>query len=227
MILAAGRGERMRPLTDTCPKPLLTVANKALIEYHIIALQKAGITDVVINHAWLGYKIENFLGNGRQYGLSICYSPEQQALETAGGIIQALPLLTSGSNLDEQFLVVNGDIFTAYDFTPLLQRKVTSEAHLIMVTNPEHHPDGDFFLSDGCIFEEKVDKSNTGRYTFSGIGLYQTSFFDGLKTGKRALAPLLRKAIKCAGVSGELYTGLWTDVGTPERLQQLEIQLKK
>ena len=194
MILAAGRGERMRPLTDTCPKPLLKIANRALIEYHLIALQKADITEVVINHAWLGSKIEKFLGNGQQYGLTISYSPEQQALETAGGIIQALPLLTSADNLHEQFLVVNGDIFTSYDFAPLLKKQLkqelTSKAHLIMVTNPEHHPEGDFFLSKGRISEQTTDKIKNDKCTFSGIGIYQASFFAGLKAGKRALAPL-------------------------------------
>ncbi|MFK5893126.1 MAG: nucleotidyltransferase family protein [Pseudomonadota bacterium] len=225
IILAAGRGERMRPLTDNCPKPLLKVANKALIEYHLIALQKSGITEVVINHAWLGSKIEHFLASGQQYGLSICYSAEQQALETAGGIIQALPLLTSKGSLQERFLVVNGDIFTDYNFKLLLAQKLTSKAHLIMVNNPDHHPEGDFCLSNGRIIEEKLNKMNVNKYTFSGIGIYQASFFDGLTTGKRALAPLLRQAIKAGDVSGELYQGLWTDVGTPQRLQQLDDQL--
>jgi MurNAc alpha-1-phosphate uridylyltransferase len=233
MILAAGRGERMRPLTDTCPKPLLKVANKTLIEYQLIKLQQAGIKEVVINHAWLGNKIEDFLGNGQQYGLSISYSPEHNALETAGGIIQALPKLIedihdkndSVTYEQQQFLVVNGDIFTDYNFSSLLRKKITSKAHLVMVKNPQHHPDGDFYLSNKKLLDQNKNTNSAGlikKYTFSGIGLYKASLFSGLQQGKRALAPLLRQAMKNGEVSGELYLGLWSDIGTPERLKELK-----
>lgn len=223
IILAAGRGERMRPLTDMCPKPLLKIAGKALIEYHLMALQKAGIKEVVINHAWLGKKIEKFLGDGQQYGLSICYSPEQRALETAGGIIQALAKLYDKSQ--QQFLVVNGDIFTDYNFSSLLRKKITTKAHLIMVNNPEHHSEGDFYLCNGKLFDQNKNitlQKQLNKYTYSGIGLYQADFFTGLKKGKRALAPLLKQAMLEGEVSGELYQGLWTDVGTPQRLKELQ-----
>lgn len=222
MILAAGRGERMRPMTDNCPKPLLKVAGRALIEYHLLALKKAGLREIVINHAWLGEKIEHYLGDGQQYGLSITYSPELDALETAGGIIQALPLLVD--NNTEQFLVINGDIFTDYNFSQLVEKKLTSKAHLVMVKNPEHHLEGDFSLSEGILSTSL--QASTKKYTFSGIGFYHADFFAGLKQGKKALAPLLKKAMLAGDVSGELYQGLWTDVGTPERLQQLELELQ-
>jgi len=233
MILAAGRGERMRPLTDRCPKPLLKIADTALIEYHLIALQQAGIKEIVINHAWLGNKIEDFLGSGHKYGLSISYSPEQSALETAGGIIQALPKLIDNnqssdnpnSYVQQQFLVVNGDIFTDYNFSSLLGKNITSKAHLIMVKNPLHHPQGDFYLSNNKLFEQNnnsLSQQQSHKYTFSGIGLYHASLFTGLKEGKRALAPLLKQAMKSAEVSGELHHGLWTDVGTPQRLAELQ-----
>ncbi|MFK5984945.1 MAG: nucleotidyltransferase family protein [Pseudomonadota bacterium] len=224
MILAAGRGERMRPLTDKCPKPLLKVSGKALIEYHLVALQKAGITEVVINHAWLGEKIEASLGDGARYGLSIFYSPENNALETAGGIIQALPLLVSDEEQD--FLVINGDIYSNYDLRLLLKQKFSSKAHLVLVNNPLHHPQGDFFLSNGYLSTLNARQTSTQeKYTFSGISLYKAEFFAGLTQGERALAPLLKQAMLTGHVSGELYQGLWTDVGTPERLQQLENQL--
>jgi len=233
MILAAGRGERMRPLTDTCPKPLLKIADKALIEYHLIALKKAGIKDVIINHAWLGTKIEAYLGNGQQYGLSISYSPEQQALETAGGIIQALPQLLAKNSSDTsenqtQFLVVNGDIFTNFDYSLLLNKTITAKAHLVMVNNPLHHPQGDFYLSNAKLLDQISNEQSqqlTDRYTFSGIGVYQACFFADLVQGKRALAPLLRKAMQNEEVSGELYQGDWADIGTPERLKELERKL--
>jgi N-acetyl-alpha-D-muramate 1-phosphate uridylyltransferase len=233
MILAAGRGERMRPLTDTCPKPLLKIADKALIEYHLLALQKAGFKEIVINHAWLGEKIEHFLGDGQQYGLSICYSPEQQALETAGGIIQALPKLLVDNNTNDRtivkeeqtFLVINGDIFTDYNFSSLINKKITAKAHLIMVRNPPQHPCGDFYLTNGKLFDKKDHKQSTqqsDKYTFSGIGLYRASFFAGLTQGRRALAPLLKQAMFNEEISGELHQGLWADVGTPKRLEELQ-----
>jgi len=235
MILAAGRGERMRPLTDTCPKTLLKIADKALIEYHLLALQKAGIKQVIINHAWLGEKIEHFLGDGHQYGLSICYSPEQQALETAGGIIQVLPklLIDKSSNepstteQDQTFLVINGDIFTDYNFSSLINKKITTQAHLIMVNNPPQHAHGDFYLRNGKLYSEKDNMQSaqqTDKYTFSGIGLYRASLFAGLAPGRRALGPLLKQAMLNGQISGELHQGLWADVGTPKRLEELQTQ---
>ncbi len=219
MILAAGRGERMRPLTDNCPKPLLNLAGKKLIEYHLFALQKAGIKDVIINHAWMGDKIESYLEYGERYNLTISYSPEQQALETAGGIIQALPLLIKE---EEQFLVINGDIFTDYDFSILVNHNLNAKAHLVMVNNPRHHLAGDFYLDNGFLSAVKQKDEKKLKYTFSGIGLYHASFFDGLNLGKMALAPILKQAMLSRDVSGELHQGLWVDVGTPKRLQQLE-----
>jgi MurNAc alpha-1-phosphate uridylyltransferase len=213
MILAAGRGERMRPLTDRIPKPLLDVAGKPLIEHTIRQLVSAGFHDIVINHAHLGQQIEDALGDGRQFGAHICYSPEgEQALETAGGIINALPLLGSGA-----FLVVNGDIATDFPFHGLREQAVDL-AHLILVDNPEHHAQGDFGLdSRGMVVENGFEP-----YTFSGIGLYRPELFAGLPAGVRKLGPLLRTAMANRRVSGQKYSGFWMDIGTPERLQQLD-----
>jgi len=216
MILAAGRGERMRPLTDNCPKPLLKIGSKSLIEYHLHALAVAGIKDVVINHAWLGEQIESAIGNGEKYSLNIRYSPETEALETAGGIIQALPLL---KNKDNQILVINGDVFCDYPLQRLVAKKITDQVHLVMVPNPIHHKEGDFFLNDAYLSE--FNENQKPKLTFSGIGLYHIDFFANLDGGKRALAPLLRAAMSNRQVTGELYTGMWNDVGTPERLEQL------
>lgn len=215
MILAAGRGERMRPLTDKTPKPLLTVAGKALIEYHIEALAKAGITELVINCAWLGQKIIDKLGDGKQYGVNIVYSDEgQQALETAGGIIHALDLLGN-----DPFIVVNGDIWCDYDFSKL-PKKPSGLAHLVMTNNPAHNPQGDFVLqSDGFL---KADGDN--RLTFSGIGVYKPALFAGLPEGKQPLAPLLRSAMQNNKITGEKHPGKWQDIGTPERLDELNQQ---
>jgi len=219
MILAAGRGERMRPLTDHTPKPLLKVAHRALIEHHLTALMTAGIHDVVINHAYLGIQIEQYLGDGQRYGLRITYSPESEGLETGGGIHNALPLLG-----DEPFLVVNGDIWTDYPFTSLVHRVLHTGdlAHLILVKNPEHNPDGDFILS-----AERVVTSGANKYTFSGIACYKPAFFAHCSPGKFPLAPMLRQAIAGGQVSGELYMGGWVDVGTPERLTALDCVLSK
>lgn len=217
MLLAAGRGERMRPLTDTTPKPLLEVAGKALIEYHLEALHRAGIGEVVVNHAWLGEVIEARLGDGRRYGLHITYSPEiPAALETAGGIIQALPLLG-----DAPFLVINSDIWTDY---PLLRlpRAPDGLAHLVMVDNPPQHPAGDFHLQDG-----RLSAEGEPRLTYSGIGVYRPELFAGLPPGVRPLAPLLREAMQAGKVSGEHYTGAWFDIGTPERLAELDRRLRQ
>ena len=221
MILAAGRGERMRPLTDTLPKPLLQVAGKALIEYHIEALHKAGINELIINHAWLGNQIEQHLGNGQRFGVQIRYSREAEALETAGGIRQALPLLGN-----KPFIVVNGDVFTDYDYTHLTGLKLDSPVHLVLVNNPEHNPQGDFYLQDKRVYDKVNTPEPVKRFTFSGIGLYQPEFFAALKPGKQALAPLLRKAMAQQQVSGEFYPGLWLDIGTPQRLKALNQSFK-
>ena len=216
MILAAGRGERLRPLTDHTPKPLLKTGKHSLIEHHLYKLAQSGIHDIVINTAWLGEKIRQTLGNGEKYNLNIHYSDEgNQALETAGGIIKALPLLN-----DEPFLIINGDIFTDYDFKQLIELKIKCEAHLVMVENPDHNHKGDFALENGYL-------KNTGDtlYTYSGIGIYTPQFFSGYAEGIRALAPILKEKMAQHKVSGELYKGEWTDVGTAERLQQLYNQL--
>ena len=231
MILAAGRGVRMRPMTDNLPKPLLCVGNRALIEHHIENLAHAGFVDIVINHAYLGEMIETALGDGSRYGVNICYSPETIALETAGGIVKALPLLDSknGDELAEQpFLVVNADIYCEFKFAELLpilrqMRKGIDTAHLVMVNNQEHHPDGDFFLDSGRLLS-----IGNERLTFSGISVYKPSFFNGIKPGiVSKLAPKLCQAITEGSVSGEHYKGVWIDVGTPERLHRLDAQLRK
>lgn len=211
MILAAGRGERMRPLTDRTPKPLLEVAGKPLIEYHIEALRDAGFHQLVINHAWLGEQIVQSLGDGTRFGVQICYSPEPEgALETGGGIHNALPLLG-----DEAFLVVNSDIRTDYPYASL-NHPLQSLAHLVLVDNPSHHPQGDFSLKDGCV----TDGGETA-LTFSGIGLYRAELFARHPPGAFPLAPLLRKAMRNGQVTGEHYRGHWTDVGSPQRLAEL------
>ena len=208
MILAAGRGERMRPLTDTVPKPLLRIGGQTLIERHVHALARAGITELVINHAWLGDQIEKALGNGEAYGVSIRYSPEgDSSLETGGGIMNALPLLGS-----EPFLVVNADIWTDFPFDSLPPQP-DGLAHLVMVENPQHHPDGDFSLSEG-----QLSESGPAMLTFSGMGVYRPELFTGCGPGAFPLGPLLRKYMDAGQVSGERYTGSWFDIGTPERL---------
>ncbi len=230
MILAAGRGERMRPLTDHTPKPLLPAGGKPLIVWHIERLVRAGITDLVINHAHLGQQIEDALGDGSQFGAAIRYSPETTALETAGGIVQALPLLG-----DEVFAVINGDIWSDYDFARLPERarqlgSSDDLAHLVLVNNPEHHPSGDFPLHDGRLLppQDSVLSTLHSKLTFSGIGLYRSALFSGLTRGVAApLAPLLRSAIAEGRVSGEHHTGYWLDVGTPQRLEELDQKLRK
>lgn len=216
MLLAAGRGERMRPLTDHTPKPLLEVGGKALIEYHLAALHQAGVNNVIINHAWLGDQIESRLGNGDRYGVRIEYSPEvPAALETAGGIIQALPRLGS-----DPFLVINADIWCDY---PLQQLPPHPDglAHLVMVANPPHNPQGDFSL-----VKNKLQLKGESKLTFSGIAVYHPDLFAGLVPGIRPLAPLLKNAMATNQVSGEYYQGHWYDIGTPERLAELDLQLK-
>ena len=215
MILAAGLGSRMRPLTDITPKPLLKVGGIALIVWHIERLAHNGFKEIVINIAHLGYQIPKALGDGSTWGVNISYSDEQEegGLESAGGIVKALPLLGN-----DTFLVVNADIFTDYNFQ--FNRKLANGilAHLILVPNPEHNPNGDFALDGQMIIDEK-------QYTFSGIGYYSPKLFEKISYGKSALPPLLREAIKENKVTGELYTGEWLDIGTPERLGLLNIQL--
>lgn len=208
MILAAGKGERMRPLTLHTPKPLLPVAGVPLIEYHIRALQRAGFTELVINHAWLGSQIEAHLGSGEQFGVQIAYSPEGEPLETGGGIYRALPLLGG-----EPFMVVNGDIWTDYNFSQLTPPTKHTLAHLVLVDNPEHHPEGDFYLQGG-----QVSEQGAPRLTYSGMAVLHPDLFEGQTAGAFKLAPLLRQAMSVGRVTGEHYTGHWVDVGTPERL---------
>ena len=216
MILAAGRGERMRPLTDTTPKPLLKVGGKSLIVWHLEHLAKAGFEEIVINHAHLGGQIEAALGDGKQWKLHIQYSPEKIALETAGGIANALPLLG-----DEPFLVVNGDIFADIDFGAL-ELITPNLAHLVMVDNPPQHPQGDFALTGGMLME-----SGEPKLTFSGVGVYHPDLFASVTRGEAAkLAPLLKVAMAKGLVSAQQHHGAWHDVGTPQRLVELDAMLK-
>jgi len=212
MILAAGRGERMRPLTDSLPKPLLEVQGKALVVWHIEKLVQNGFRTIVINIAHLGYKISEFLGNGSKWGVELLYSDEQKegALESAGGIKKALPLLGN-----EPFLVVNGDVFCEYEFDASfdLQGK---KVHLILVQNPVHNEKGDFGLDD-----KNVLNSADEMYTFSGIAYYHPSFFNEVALQKSPLAPHLRKAIANNEVSGEVFNNVWHDIGTPQRLNEI------
>jgi N-acetyl-alpha-D-muramate 1-phosphate uridylyltransferase len=221
MILAAGRGERMRPLTDHTPKPLLTAGGKPLIVWQIERLRAAGITDIVINHAHLGPQIETALGDGANWGVRIRYSPEAVALETAGGIRQALPLLGPAP-----FIVVNGDIFCDADLAAVRHagEGLCTDgdlALLVLVANPPHHPAGDFTLADGRVVGQGP------ALTFSGIGAYHPALFADLPAGQAArLAPLLRSAIAAGRVSGLSHAGIWVDVGTPERLTELDRRLR-
>ena len=223
MLLAAGRGERMRPLTDHTPKPLLQVGGKPLIVWHIENLARAGINELVINHAHLGQQIESALGDGSQFNVHITYSPENPVLETAGGIANALPLLGEG----EHFAVINSDIYCDYDFAQLplhaaALTKLGDAAHLVLVNNPVQHPAGDFGLIDGRV------TNGQPKFTFSGIGVYSPALFAGITRGSSApLAPLLREQIAQNKVSGEHHAGRWEDVGTPQRLQQLDNTLRK
>ncbi len=213
MILAAGRGERMRPLTDSCPKPLLEVRGKPLIVHHIERLAAAGFGEIVINIAHLGYMIPDTLGDGSRWGVRLLYSDEQRegALESAGGIVKALALLG-----DAPFLVVNGDVWTDYRFDAGFSLDHAS-AHLVLVQNPQHNPQGDFGLENG-----KALADSTEKYTFSGIGYYAPAFFEELSYGKRSLGPLLRQRMHSGAVTAELYDGIWYDIGTPRRLAAVE-----
>jgi MurNAc alpha-1-phosphate uridylyltransferase len=224
MILAAGRGERMRPLTDHTPKPLLTVAGKPLILWHVEKLAKAGFGRVVINHAHLGEQIEDVLGDGEAFGIDIRYSREGKALETAGGIATALPLIG-----EAVFPVINGDVFCDYDFrhfAGIMAAMADSHAlaHLVLVDNPAHHARGDFILDRGRVRDEPVPAART--LTFSGLGVYHRDLFADLAPWHKApLAPLLRAAMAGGRVSGEHFSGRWVDVGTPERLRELDHQI--
>ncbi|WP_429088566.1 N-acetylmuramate alpha-1-phosphate uridylyltransferase MurU [Aeromonas allosaccharophila] len=215
MILAAGRGERMRPLTDLLPKPLLAVGGKPLIVHHIEKLKSAGVTDLVINHAWLGHKLVEVLGDGSALGVTIYWSAEESALETAGGIVQALPLLGA-----EPFLVINGDTWLDLDYHTLVSQPLGDDlAHLWLVPNPPQHPSGDFALQAGRVMD-------TPAFTFSGVGLYDPAAFAGLAGGARKLAPLLRDWIAQGRVGGSLLAGEWRDIGTVDRLRELDDQLQ-
>ncbi len=218
MILAAGLGNRMRPLTDHKPKPLLEVADKPLIVYHIEKLAEAGFEEIIINIAHLGFMIPDALGDGSEWGIKIRYSDEQEegALESAGGIIKALPLLG-----DEPFLVVNGDVWCDYEFDAAFDLQ-DDLAHLILVDNPDHNLKGDFALK-----ENRVKNEGEVKYTFSGIGYYSPKLFESRSYGSAPLAPLLREAMISGKVSGTYFQGEWRDIGTPERLDEINQQLKE
>ena len=217
MVLAAGRGERMRPLTLARPKPLLEVGGHALIEHHLYALARGGFGRVVINLSWLGEQICRSIGDGARFGIDIRYSDEgPEPLETGGGIFRALPLLGAGP-----FLVVNGDIWTTYPYAQLRGRLQPGDlAHLVLVPNPAHNEKGDFVLEGGRIVETTGE-----RFTFSGVGVYRAELFDGCSDGIFKLAPLLRSAARAGRVSAEIFTGDWLDIGTPERLAELDRRL--
>jgi MurNAc alpha-1-phosphate uridylyltransferase len=223
MIFAAGRGERMRPLTDTCPKPLLNAGGKPLIVWQIERLAAAGVQTIVINHAWLGAQIEAALGDGARWDVELRYSPEGEALETAGGIAKALPLIGQGV-----FIAVSGDVFCDFDYATLrvradvLARSEDPGLHLVMTPNPPFHPSGDFALIDG-----KLALDGSPRYTFGNIGLYDTRMFRDLAPGtRRALTPYYRETIAQGRATGELYEGRWENVGTPEQLNSLDRELR-
>ncbi len=216
LILAAGRGERLRPLTDHTPKPLLQAGGRALIEHTLLALARAGFRECVINLSHLGGQIEAHLGDGSRFGMNIVYSQEgEEALETGGGIHRALPMLGG-----KPFLVVNGDIATDYPFENLKNRP-EGLAHLVLVANPRHHPQGDFALEG-----DRVSTTGESRYTFSGIGVYRPQLFEACKPGKFPLAPLLRAAMADGLVSGEIHRGFWMDIGTFSRLRDFDERLK-
>ena len=219
MILAAGKGERMRPLTLHTPKPLIPVAGVPLIEYHLRALARAGFSEVVINHAWLGEQIEAHLGDGARFGVAIQYSPESQPLETGGGILQALKYLG-----DQPFVVVNGDIWTDYDFS-VLQQPLDGLAHLVLMDNPQHHPEGDFSLQHNRVGQLDESPDASSNLTYSGIAVLHPQLFADCFGGAFRLAPLLRQAIAQGQVTGEHFTGHWIDVGTQERLAAAEALL--
>lgn len=228
MIFAAGRGERMRPLTDSCPKPLLEVGGKPLIVWQIERLAQAGLRTIVINHAWLGEHIEATLGNGSRWQVELRYSAEHEALETAGGIVQALPLLED-NGVSEVFVAVSGDVYAEFDYAALSAHAEKLAAlpepgmHLVMVPNPAFHPAGDFGLANGAL-----SLNGEPRFTFGNIGLYDTRMFRDLPRGtRRALTPYYRDTIARGRASGELYEGWWENVGTPAQLGELDQRLRE
>ena len=216
MLLAAGRGERMRPITDSLPKPLVKVGGKPLIAWHLAALARAGIREVLINLSWLGEQVRATLGDGRDYGVAIRYSDEGPVpLETGGGIFNAVPLLGPGP-----FLVINADIWTDIDFAALALEE-RAHARLLLIPNPPHHPRGDFGLEG-----DRVVSRDTDRYTYSGVGVYRPEFFGGCTPGRFPLLPLLNRAIAAGLVRAQVHRGEWCDVGTPERLASLDARLR-
>lgn len=222
MILAAGMGNRMRPLTLHTPKPLLVVGGKPLIVWHIEKLQKIGVTEIVINTAWLGEKLANTLGDGSQFGVTILWSHEGEGLETAGGIINALPLLGT-----EPFILVNGDVWTTMDFSTLLDVDLSDkQAHLVLVDNPPQHTKGDFILANDLAYTFEQDQLGEA-LTYSGVAVLKPQMFVGLENCKRPLAPLLKQAMQQQQVSAEKMQAIWVDVGTPDRLEQLDQQIKQ
>jgi len=217
MILAAGRGERMRPLTDRTPKPLLPVAGRPLIVHQIERLARAGIREIVVNLSYLGEQIETALGDGRRYGVALHYSDQGPTpLGTGGGVYQALPLLGRAP-----FLVTNADVWTGYPIASLLDKPL-GIAHLVLVENRSHHPDGDFALEHG-----RVSLKHGPRLTFSGLGVYRSELFDECQAGCFPLAAVIRMAVSHGLVTGECYRGEWHDIGTPERLAALEARLAR
>jgi MurNAc alpha-1-phosphate uridylyltransferase len=217
MILAAGRGERMRPLTDAAPKPLLKVGGKSLMQYHIEALAGAGVREIVVNLAWKGTMIREAFGDGAAFGIRILYSDEgDTALETGGGVFKALPMLGV-----EPFLVVSGDVWTEFDFTKCAARLAAHDvAHFVLVPNPGFHEKGDF-----CIVDGRLTEAGGARYTYANIGVFRTEFFGGCTPGKFPLAPLMYDWIRKGRVSGELYEGRWRNLGSPAQLTELDQEL--
>lgn len=221
MILAAGLGTRMRPLTDSCPKPLLKAAGKPLIDYHLERLAQAGVTEVVVNASWLAEQLQAYLGDGERYGMALHLSLEDEPLETAGGIVQALPRLG-----ESPFLLVNGDVWTDYPFGQLMAESTAADAggaHLVLIDNPPHHPEGDFVLNQGRVSEQ----GEGARLTYSGISVWHPQCFAELATGRRALKPIMLQAMARQQLSGEYFAGRWWDIGTPQRLADLDALLRR
>jgi MurNAc alpha-1-phosphate uridylyltransferase len=220
MILAAGRGTRMAPLTDTCPKPLIPLCGKPLIVHHLEKLAAAGITDIVINHAWLGEQLEQTLGNGSSWGIRIQYSPENEALETGGGVYQALPLLG-----EDAFLLINGDVWTNWDYSEVMNTSLQEGelGHLWLIDNPAHNPQGDFCLGEGKVLDTAL--LNETALTFSGISLLSPQLWAECTSGAYPLAPMLRSAMLQQQITGSKLNADWVDVGTPQRLSDLEQRL--
>ena len=223
MVLAAGEGRRMKPLTDVKPKPLLTVAGRQLIEHHIVRLRDAGVTEIVVNVSYLRHQLVEFFGDGNRCGVELTVSEETAPLETAGGVVQALPYLG-----DQPFLLVNGDIYTDFPFATLRNVSlIAGGGYLVLVGNPPHHPEGDFclhgrrlgFIEDNSSVGEPV--ASIQSMTYSGIGLYDPQLFAAEAPGKKPLRPLLDRAVAGALLQGELYSGAWEDIGTPERLASI------